>query len=157
MLLVDSSKRIATQIIILLAISSFVAVAGIASIYFVMLPEFELSPKATRTAASIIAVLRGLEALPPSSRPQLLSAYKDSEVAASILDRQPDSLSDTVPVSERLRAWFGRQMPPGTRILTIQSSGEGGARVITALSDGQLIAFHVAQDDTRRLPFGLRW
>jgi signal transduction histidine kinase len=153
MLLVDSSKRIATQIIILLAISSFVAVAGIASIYFVMLPEFELSPKATRTAASIIAVLRGLEALPPSSRLQLLSAYKDSEVAASILDRQPDSLSDTVPVSERLRAWFSRQMPPGTRILTIQSSGEGGARVITALSDGQLIAFHVAQDDSRRLPF----
>jgi len=153
MLLVDSSKRIATQIIVLLAISSFVAVAGIASIYFVMLPEFELSPKATRTAASIIAVLRGLEALPPSSRLQLLSAYKDGEVAASILDREPDSLSDTIPVSERLRAWFGRQMPPGTRILTIQSSGEGGARVITALSDGQLIAFHVAQDDTRRLPF----
>lgn len=90
MLLVNSSKRIATQIIILLAISSFVALAGIASIYFVMLPEFELSPKATRTAASIIAVLRGLEALPPSSRPQLLSAYKDSEVAASILDRQPE-------------------------------------------------------------------
>jgi len=46
------------QILIPLAISSFVAVAGIASIYFVMLPEFELSPKAKRTAASIIAVLR---------------------------------------------------------------------------------------------------
>jgi signal transduction histidine kinase len=153
MLLVDSSKRIATQIIVLLAISSCVALAGIASIYFVMAPEFELSPKATRTAASIIAVLRGLEALPPSGRPQLLSAYKDGEVVASILDRQPGTLSDTVPVSERLRSWFSRQMPPGTRILAVQSSGEGEARVITELSDGQLIAFHIARDDSRNLPF----
>jgi signal transduction histidine kinase len=155
MLLVDSSKRIATQIIVLLAISSFVALAGIASIYFVMAPEFELSPKATRTAASIIAVLRGLEALPPSGRPQLLSAYKDGEVVASILDRQPGSLSDTIPVSERLRSWFSRQMPPGTRILSIQSSGEGEARVVTELSDGQLIAFRMARDDSRNLPFGV--
>jgi signal transduction histidine kinase len=155
MLLVDSSKRIATQIIVLLAVSSFVALAGIASIYFVMAPESELSPKVMRQVASTIVVLRGLEALPPSSRAQLLSAYKDDEFAASILDRPPGTLSDTVPVSERIRAWFVRQLPPGTRVLAIQSDGDGQVRVVTELSDGQLIAFHIARDDSRNLPYSV--
>ena len=153
MVLIDSSKRIATQIIVLLAISSFVALASVASIYLVMAPESKLSPNATRTAASIIAMLRGLEALPPSGRTQLLSAYKDGEVAASILDRRPDTLSDTVTVSERLRSWFIRQLPPGIQVLSIQSSGEGQARVVTELSDGQLIAFHIALSEPRNLPY----
>jgi len=152
MLLVDSSKRIATQIVVLLALSSFVALAGIAAIYFVMAPEFELPPKITRQVASIIVVLRGLEALPPANRAQLLAAYKDDEFAASMLDRQPGTLSDTVSVSERIRSWFVRQLPPGTRVLAIQSDGDGQFRVVTELSDGQLIAFHMARDDTGHLP-----
>ena len=153
MVLIDSSKRIATQIIVLLAISSFVALASVASIYLVMVPESELSPKATRHAATFFALLRGLEALPPSSRAQLLSAYKDGEFVVNIVDRQPSSLPDIVLVPERLRSWFDRQVPPGTRILAIQSSGEGRYRTVVALSDGQLIGFDIAIGDSRHLPY----
>lgn len=152
MVLIDSSRRIATQIIILLAISSVVAMASVASIYLVMAPEFELTPNAARHAGSFIAVLRGLEALPPSSRGQLLSAYKGGDFTASILDHRPDTLSDTVPVSPRLRAWVTRQVPPGIRILAIQSAGEGQFRTVTELSDGQLVAFQVATGDSAHLP-----
>lgn len=153
MLLLDSPKRIATQIIVLLAISCVVASASVASIYFVMAPEFELSTTAVRRAASFIAVLRGLEALPPSSRAQMLSAYKDGEFSASIVDRQPDTQGDPVPVADRLRSWFTHQLPRGTRILSIQFIGDHEVRAVTALSDGQLIVFHVPRDDSRHLPF----
>jgi signal transduction histidine kinase len=153
MLLVDSSKRIATQIIVLLAISCVVAMTGVASIYFVMVPESELSPNAMRRAASFITVLRGLEALPPSSRVQLLSAYKGDDFTASLLDRSPDTPADPVPVPERLRSWIVRQLPPGIRILSIHANGERHVRAIAALGDGQLITFDVPRDDERHLPF----
>ena len=153
MLLVDSSKRIATQIIVLLAISCVVAMTSVVSIYLVMAPESELSPAAMRRAASFITMLRGLEALPPASRAQLLSAYKGGDFTPSILDRQPDTQVDPLPVPERLRSWIVRQLPPGVRILSIHSEGEGRVRVITALSDDQLIAFDAPLDDSRNLPF----
>ena len=153
MLLVDSSKRIATQIIVLLAISCVVAMTSVVSIYLVMAPESELSPAAMRRAASFITMLRGLEALPPVSRAQLLSAYKGGDFTPSILDRQPDTQVDPLPVPERLRSWIVRQLPPGVRILSIHSEGEGRVRVITALSDDQLIAFDAPLDDSRNLPF----
>jgi signal transduction histidine kinase len=152
MVLIDSSKRIATQIIVLLTISSFVAMAAVASIYFEMAPELELSPMATWRAATIVAVLRGLEALPPSGRSQLLSAYKDGEFAASFLDSQPSMLSDPVPISERMRTWFIRQLPPGTRVVAIQSIGDHQFRVVMELSDGQSVAFHIPPEDSRHLP-----
>jgi len=147
------SKRIATQIVVLLAISCVVALAGVASIYLVMAPESELSPAAVRRMATFVSVVRGLEALPPSGRAQLLAAYQDGELTASLLDQRPDLHSDTVPVSERLRSWLDRQVPPGARILAIQSRGERQFRAITELSDGQLIAFNAAFDDSRHLPF----
>jgi signal transduction histidine kinase len=155
MVLIDSPKRIATQIVVLLAISSFVALVGVASIYFVMAPEFEMSPTATRRAATIVAVLRGLEALPPSSRAQLLSAYEGGDVGTSILDHPPSTPSDPAPISEQLRTWFIRQLPAGTRVLAIQSIGDHQFRVVTELSDGQLIAFHIPPEDSRHLPFGV--
>jgi signal transduction histidine kinase len=147
------SRRIATQIVVLLAISCVVALAGVAWIYVVMAPESELSPAAVRRMATFVSVVRSLEALPPSGRAQLLAAYQDGELTASILDQRPDMQSDTVPVSERLRAWIDRQVPPGTRILAIQSHGERRFRATTELSDGQLIAFSAAFDNSRHLPF----
>ncbi len=153
MLLIDSSKRIATQIIVLLAISCVVAMTSVASIYFTMVPESELSPNAMQRAASFITVLRGLEALPPSSRAQLISAYTNDDFTVSILDRLPDRQADPFPVPERLRAWIVRQLPPGVRILSIHSEDERHVRVITKLSDGQLITFDVPRDDERHLPF----
>jgi signal transduction histidine kinase len=142
--LLSATNRIATQIVILLAISALVAVTSVVSIYVAMAPEFELSPNAARHAAAFLTVLRGLEALPPADRAQLLSAYKDGEFTATLLDRPPSDLSDTVSVSPRLRAWFTRQLPAGTRIRAVQSEGEGRFTAITELSDGELVAFRVA-------------
>jgi signal transduction histidine kinase len=152
MLLIASSKRIATQIILLLAISSVVAIVGVASIYLVMAPEYELPPNAMRRATNFIAVLAGLDALPPASRAQLLSAYKGSDFTASILDRLPDAQPDPLPVPERLRSWLSRQLPPGIRIMSMRTDGENQATAIAALSDGQLIAFRVPRDEAGHLP-----
>jgi signal transduction histidine kinase len=153
MRLIDFPKRIATQIVVLLAISSFVALAGVASIYFfVVTPEFELSPNAMNRAATVIAVLRGLEALPPSARSQLLAGYKDDDFTVSLLDHQPGALSESTPISERLRAWIIQQFPPGVRFAGNQFIGDRQVRVIMELSDGQVVAFDMSRDKSRSVP-----
>ena len=150
-----ATNRIATQIVALLAVSALVAVASVVSIYLAMAPEYELPPNAARNAGSFLSLLRGLEALPPADRAQLLSAYQEGEFTATILDHPPRELSDTVSVSPRLRAWITRQLPSGTRIRAIRSRSEGHVEVVTELSDGQLIAFRAATDDARPLPIPL--
>jgi signal transduction histidine kinase len=150
--LLGAMNRIATQIVMLLALSSFAALAGVISIYLVMTPESELSPNAARHAASFVTVLRGLEALPPADRARLLAAYKDGEFTATILDRLPSPMPEPLPVSRRLSSWISQQMPAGTRIVMVEAEGEGRFRAITSLSDGQLIAFRVAFSDRGLVP-----
>jgi signal transduction histidine kinase len=150
--LLRATSRIATQIIVLLALSTLIALVSVVSIYVWMAPETELSPVSTRYAASFLTLVRALDALPPAGRVQLLSAYRDGEFTASIVDRETTDLSNTLTISERLRSWLDKQLPPGTRIIANQVEGEGRFRVVTELGDGQLVAVRVAFGGVRQNP-----
>lgn len=140
-------SRIATQMVIVLILSSLAAWIGIGSIFVTVAPEsmLFLSPTATRHVVSVFNVLRGLEALPVSNRAQLLSAYQDGDFTASFADQAPTLPSNDVDSTGEFRSWFFRQLPPGVEVLGIHFDGRQGT-VVTRLSDGQFVIFRLIRD-----------
>jgi signal transduction histidine kinase len=154
--LFGATNRIATQIIALLALSCFVALGCIILIYFVMMPDLEPTTKVVREVTRIATVLRGLEALPAPARAQMLSAYNDREFTARVIDSPLGVPANTVFITERQRSLLVRELPPGARLVAIQSVGDEQFKIIMALSDGQSISFDVMpRDPGRVLPLPL--
>jgi signal transduction histidine kinase len=146
------TNRIAPQLIIVLVLSSLVAWIGIGSIFVMVAPEsmLFLSPRATRHTVSVFNVLRGLEALPASSRAQMLSAYQDVDFTVSMANKAPSLPSNVVDDEGGFRTWFLSHLPPGVEVVGIHFEGSRGT-VVTRLSDGQVIVFHLVRDDPRFL------
>lgn len=107
-------------------------------------------PKALRHTTSVFNILRGLEVLPASSRAQLLSAYQDSDFTASLADEAPSLPSNVVDAEGAFRSWFLGQLPRGVEVVGIHFDGSQGM-VVTRLSDGQLVVFHLVRDVSRIL------
>jgi signal transduction histidine kinase len=146
------TNRIAPQLVVVLVLSSLAAWIGIGSIFVAIAPQsmLFLSPTATRHVVSVFNVLRGLEALPASSRAQMLSAYQDGDFTASLADEAPSLPSNDVDPAGEFRSWFFSQLPPGVEVLGIHFDGMRG-KVVTRLSDGQLVIFRLVRDVPRFL------
>ncbi|SJZ39358.1 Signal transduction histidine kinase [Enhydrobacter aerosaccus] len=147
------TNRIATQIVVLLVLAGLAAWAAIVSIILTVAPEFELSPMATRHAATIAAILRGLETVPAADRRILLSAYQADELNAAFIPEKPERLQRALNVPKRLQAWVEGQLPSGIRVLGVYEDGKTHIAVIVALTDGQLVAFRLIRDPQLRLAF----
>jgi signal transduction histidine kinase len=140
-------SRIATQVTVVLVLSSVMAWIGIGSIFVTLAPEsiLFLSPTVTRHVVSVFNVLHGLEALPAASRARLLSAYQRPDFTASLADEAPRLPSNDVDAEGDFRSWFFSQLPPGVDVLGIHFEGKQGT-VVTRLSDGQIVVFRVVRD-----------
>lgn len=140
-------SRIATQMIVVLVLSSLAAWIGIGSIFVTIAPEsvLFLSPTATRHVVSVFNVLRGLEALPPSSRPQMLSAFQGADFEVAFTSEAPVLPSNDVDPAGDFRSWFFSQLPPKVEILGIHFEGRRGT-VVAKLSDGQVVVFRLMRD-----------
>lgn len=147
------TNRIASQIIVLLTLAGLAAWVAIASVLFTIAPEFELSPMATRHAATITTILRGIEAIPAADRGTLLSAFRTDDFAATFLDGKPDRFRQVINIPERLRKWAESQLPPGVKLLGSYEDGDSHIAVIVALTDGQLVDFHLTNRAQLRFTF----
>lgn len=142
-----ATSRIASQMVVVLVLSSLAAWIGIGSIFVTIAPEsvLFLSPTATRHVVSVFNVLRGLEALPPSSRERLLSAYQGADFEVTFASEAPVLPSNDVDPAGDFRSWFFSQLPPGVEILGIHFEGRLGT-VVAKLSDGRVVVFRLVRD-----------
>lgn len=135
---------IATQIIALLAVSSFVATGGAILIHLLLLPNFELSTEGLRPVMRIATVLHGIDALPPAGREQLLRAYRDPEFSARLVDTAEIPRLEAGFAANRIRSLFARELPPGAEIAAIDTERDNQVRLFAVSSGGQGIVFDVA-------------
>lgn len=135
---------IATQLVALLAVSSFVATGGAVLIHLLLLPNFELSTEGLRPVMRIATVLRGIDALPPEGRAQLLTAYDDAEFTAHLIDRADIPHLEPTFAAGRVRALFSREMPPGAEIAAIDPERDNQVRLYAISPGGQGVVFDVA-------------
>ncbi|TAJ97459.1 MAG: HAMP domain-containing protein [Reyranella sp.] len=140
-------SRVATQMIVVLILSSLLAWIGIGSLFVTLAPEsiLFLSPTVTRHVVSVFNVLHGLEALPAAGRAQLISAFQRGDFTASLVDEAPRLPSNDVDSEGEFRSWFFSQIPPGVEVLGIHFEGKVGT-VVTRLSDGQIVVFRLVRD-----------
>lgn len=147
------TNRIASQIVVMLVLAGFAAWAAIASVLFTIAPEFELSPMATRHAATIITMLRGMEAIPAADRKRLISGYQANDLSVTLLDEKPNRFQNPISVPDRLRKWADGLLPPGVRVIGSYEDGSSHVTVIAVLTDGQLVAFRLARGPHLELAF----
>jgi signal transduction histidine kinase len=151
------TNRIATQIVALVVLSSVAAWIGIASAIVMVAPEFQLSPTSARHAGSIVAVLRGLEALPASGRAQLLAAYQHDDFAVGLFHDGDVVQGRRVQIPTSIESWLVRQLPPGVTLVGANAEGDKRFSVAARLSDEGLVIFHLAWPVAPQLnlPIGL--
>jgi signal transduction histidine kinase len=135
---------IATQIVALLAVSSFVATGGAILIHLLLLPDFELSTEGLRPVMRIATVLRGIDLLPPEGRAQLIAAYDDPEFTAHLIDKVDIPRLEPGFAANRIRSLFARELPPGAEITAIDTERNNQVRLYAISRGGQGVVFDVA-------------
>jgi signal transduction histidine kinase len=137
--------RITTQLSALLVIASVVTFA-IAGLFFLVLAPDRNGPMPSPDGAIRIAtLLRGLDAVSPPARKELIAAYSQGPLTVKLDDGSAPGSVD--PASRALLSRIVRDLPPGIRIVAIRSDQPSSVAVRAILRDGQAVTVNVLLDD----------
>ena len=93
----------------------------------------------------LATLLRGLDAVSPPARKELIAAYSQGPLTVKLDDGSAPGSVD--PASRALLSRIVRDLPPGIRIVAIRSDQPSSVAVRAILRDGQAVTVNVLLDD----------
>lgn len=148
------SGRITVQITALVFTSGLLALSVVTLVLFNLPHEQGIPADPQRTVATRIgAILRTLEALPPSGRTGVAMAHSSGDFTIALLAPEADRPARASPDSNEFGRLIARELPSGSKLTAVTDQPDHRMLVSTTLADGTVVRFDVKLEPPPPMPF----